>query len=53
MSPLRKVKKHVIARSNLIILVICTLRLPHFVRNDEKLLFGVDSPINSIIIVQL
>jgi len=47
MSPLRKVKKtrHCEARSNLIILVICILRFPHFVRNDENPLFGVDSEI--------
>jgi len=28
--------RHCEARSNLIILVICILRLPHFVRNDEN-----------------
>ncbi len=42
-TPKSKKTRHCEARSDLIILVICILRLPHFIRNDEKLLFGVDS----------
>ncbi len=46
-TPKRKKTRHCEVRSNFIILVICILRLPHFVRNDEKLLFGVDSNLKS------
>jgi len=42
-TPKSKKIRHCEARSNLRILVICILRLLHFVRNGEKLLFGVDS----------
>ena len=35
--------RHCEARSNLISLTVNMLRLLHFVRNDEKPLFGADS----------
>ena len=42
-TPKSRIARHCEARSNLISLIICTLRLLHFVRNDEIPLFVADS----------